>query len=264
MPRWRRVVYVAGSPLIPAVRLVRIWREARGRPGHRAPWSCLHALVAGLAMDGLGQMVGYALGTGRAADRVARYEFHRASRATDEQREPATGMNARRSRRTTPWTIVPSASSAADVRRPPHAPALTRDPRCIAAPTRARCGVLPKRRPRAHHQHYRELIDDRSTRSPVCVHDRTRRSRLQPNAGKHVRQKPLALAFSSATAWWRRRAGGVCTMVGFNTRRHAQAQRARDAIRRGGWRDRRRVSRLTSFHATAPAWHERRATGGAC
>ena len=88
MPRWRRVVYVAGSPLIPAVRLARIWREARARPGHRAPWSCLHALVAGLAMDGLGQMVGYAFGTGRAADRVARYEFHRARHVRpDERRE---------------------------------------------------------------------------------------------------------------------------------------------------------------------------------
>ncbi len=86
MSRWRRFVYVAGSPLIPAVRLARLWREARSRPGHRAPWSCLHALAAGLAMDGLGQLAGYALGTGRAADRVARYEFHRSRHVRPDER----------------------------------------------------------------------------------------------------------------------------------------------------------------------------------
>ena len=86
MPRWRRIVYVAGSPLIPAVRLARIWREALAGPGRSAPWSCLHALVAGLAMDGLGQMAGYALGTGHAADRVARYEFHRSRHVRPEER----------------------------------------------------------------------------------------------------------------------------------------------------------------------------------
>jgi len=86
MSRWRRIVYIVGSPLIPAVRLARTWREARSRPGHRAPWSCLHALVAGLAMDGMGQMAGYALGTGRAADLVARYEFHRARYVRPEER----------------------------------------------------------------------------------------------------------------------------------------------------------------------------------
>ncbi len=86
MSRWRRIVYVAGSPLIPVVRLARLWREARARPGDATAWSCLHALVAGLAMDGLGQLVGYALGTGRAADRVARYEFHRARHVRPDER----------------------------------------------------------------------------------------------------------------------------------------------------------------------------------
>jgi hypothetical protein len=77
MSPWRRVVYVAGSPLIPLVRLMRIRRDVER--AQAAGWwlDCLHALVAGLFLDALGQMVGYALGPGDAEARVSRFEYHR-------------------------------------------------------------------------------------------------------------------------------------------------------------------------------------------
>lgn len=73
----RRVVYALGAPLIPPLRLARLWRDCAARSAGRAPLSCLHALVAGLALDGLGQMVGYGLGSGGSGARVSRYEFRR-------------------------------------------------------------------------------------------------------------------------------------------------------------------------------------------
>ncbi len=86
MPFWKRLVYMLGSPLIPVVRLARI--AAPLRPGRllREFASCSHALVIGLALDALGQMVGYATGPGDARDRVARYEFHRVDHVTSDDR----------------------------------------------------------------------------------------------------------------------------------------------------------------------------------
>ena len=63
-PLWRRAVFVCGSPLIP---LVRMWRL----------WQISPALVIGLAVDGLGQLAGYATGMGISAQKLVRYEFHR-------------------------------------------------------------------------------------------------------------------------------------------------------------------------------------------
>ena len=63
-PWWRRVVFVGGSPLIPLVWLWRLWQISP-------------ALVIGLAVDGLGQLAGYAMGVGGSARKMARYEFHR-------------------------------------------------------------------------------------------------------------------------------------------------------------------------------------------
>lgn len=73
----RRVVYVAGSPLIPWVRLARIVGHARRGPGVGIVVTSLHALVVGLLADAAGQAVGYAQGPGNAAAAVGRYEFHR-------------------------------------------------------------------------------------------------------------------------------------------------------------------------------------------
>jgi len=82
----RRVVYTLGAPLIPPLRLVRMWRDARARSAGGAIIACLHALVAGLALDGLGQMVGYALGAGSAGARVSRYEFRRFRHVRPDER----------------------------------------------------------------------------------------------------------------------------------------------------------------------------------
>jgi hypothetical protein len=77
-PLWRRWLYVIGGPLIPLVRLRRIMREL-DRPG-RPRWvlpGVLPPLIAGLAIGALGEMFGYALGPGNAAQELLRFEFHR-------------------------------------------------------------------------------------------------------------------------------------------------------------------------------------------
>jgi len=84
-------------------------------------------------------------------------------------------------------------------------------------------------------------------------------------AGKHVFvEKPLALTLDDADrVAARAAAAGVCAMVGFNTRWHAQVRRARAAIASGaiGAVDA-LASRLTSFHASVPDWQRTRASGG--
>jgi hypothetical protein len=86
MPPWRRMLFVVGSPLIPLLRLWRIWRGLESGEHRRRFLSCIHALVIGLLMDGAGQLVGYAAGIGRAVDQVARFEFHRFQHIRDEDR----------------------------------------------------------------------------------------------------------------------------------------------------------------------------------
>lgn len=78
----KRLVFAAASPLIPVVRLSRALRDARrakmptGLLVRAAP-----ALVIGLALDGLGQMLGYAFGADDAARiRLVQYESHRNER----------------------------------------------------------------------------------------------------------------------------------------------------------------------------------------
>jgi hypothetical protein len=79
--RWpwrRRMFFAAGSPLIPLVRLGRVIRELwhPGRQRGLIFW-VLPALLLGLCLDGLGQMMGYAFGAGNATQRLGRAEFHR-------------------------------------------------------------------------------------------------------------------------------------------------------------------------------------------
>jgi hypothetical protein len=77
-PIWRRLAYAGGGPLIPFVRCLRITRELfrTGRPRHLLP-RVLLVLLAGLILDGAGEMVGYALGPGNAMERLSDMEFHR-------------------------------------------------------------------------------------------------------------------------------------------------------------------------------------------
>jgi glycosyltransferase involved in cell wall biosynthesis len=77
-PVWRRLLFTAASPLIPLVRAVRIGRELLkpGRPRHVLV-RVLPALMAGLVIDGAGEMVGYAFGAGNAMAILSDMEFHR-------------------------------------------------------------------------------------------------------------------------------------------------------------------------------------------
>lgn len=84
-------------------------------------------------------------------------------------------------------------------------------------------------------------------------------------AGKHLFvEKPIALdrddAGRIAAAAAR---AGVRAMTGFNLRFHAQARRARDAIRQGALgRVELIASRLASLHESGPAWRAARDSGG--
>jgi hypothetical protein len=77
-PPLRRLLYAGGAPLIPLVRLWRIRSEIR-RPGRPADlWPrVVPALVMGLTLDAVGQILGYALGAGDASRKLFSFEFHR-------------------------------------------------------------------------------------------------------------------------------------------------------------------------------------------
>lgn len=74
----KRLFYFCASPAIPAVRLFRSIPAWKRLPvGAEMKARVLLALLFGLIVDGAGQMVGYAAGTGSARDKLARLEFHR-------------------------------------------------------------------------------------------------------------------------------------------------------------------------------------------
>ena len=79
--RWsifRRLLYVGGMPLIPVVRLWRIWAEIRrsGRQRELLP-NVLPALMAALVAHTLGEATGYALGSGDATQKRVTFELSR-------------------------------------------------------------------------------------------------------------------------------------------------------------------------------------------
>ncbi|HEX8204685.1 MAG TPA: hypothetical protein VF587_01360, partial [Solirubrobacteraceae bacterium] len=79
--RWsvaKRVAYAAGSPLIPAVRLARVLRGLPEEQRRRFPRAAWPVLLAGLAVDGLGQAAGFlGLAPGDARSALAPFEFER-------------------------------------------------------------------------------------------------------------------------------------------------------------------------------------------
>ena len=83
----RRLLYVAGGPLIPFVRFQRIRRElfAAGRHKRLVP-RVFPALLLGLALDAAGQMVGYLTGAGRAENTMASFEVDRMRHLTERYR----------------------------------------------------------------------------------------------------------------------------------------------------------------------------------
>ncbi len=87
-PVWRKWFYALASPLIPWVRGFRIVRTSFPKPGltRALPW-----LIVGLALDGLGQMSGYALGPGDSAQNLVNYEFRRIDHISAKDRETIFG-----------------------------------------------------------------------------------------------------------------------------------------------------------------------------
>jgi hypothetical protein len=92
-------LYTCASPLIPFVRLKRIWAHSRRIGGtERMTPALLATLLWGLSLDGIGQMVGYAAGCGRS--KGIAHEFCRVNHITEEDRlqlkaaEPPNGPSA--------------------------------------------------------------------------------------------------------------------------------------------------------------------------
>jgi hypothetical protein len=77
-PFVRRAVYAAASPLIPFVRFIRLVPIARRCSGRRRIFpAVLPPLLAGLVLDGLGELLGYTLGGGESVARVTGFEYDR-------------------------------------------------------------------------------------------------------------------------------------------------------------------------------------------
>lgn len=84
-PMHKRLLYAAASPLIPLVRLKRIWRDARRLGSSHRSLGVLVTLMWGLILDGIGQMVGYLAGVGRS--KGIAHEFCRVAHITEEDRQ---------------------------------------------------------------------------------------------------------------------------------------------------------------------------------
>ena len=88
MSALHRLVYFGGAPLIPLVRFARICKHIRRAKNPECPLArVLPVLFFGLALDGIGQMLGYAFGTMNAKDKLAHLEFHRVEHVTAADRE---------------------------------------------------------------------------------------------------------------------------------------------------------------------------------
>lgn len=77
-PAWRRGVYAAGSPLIPAIRLRRLLADiARIGAGRELHGSGYALVVLALCVSAVGELVGYALGSGDSMYALSRIELHK-------------------------------------------------------------------------------------------------------------------------------------------------------------------------------------------
>jgi glycosyltransferase involved in cell wall biosynthesis len=73
----RRLLYAGGAPFIPLVRSWRILRRARRVCPRHQPLKVLPALMLGLVVSALGELLGYASGAGDAKQKLSTFEFHR-------------------------------------------------------------------------------------------------------------------------------------------------------------------------------------------
>jgi hypothetical protein len=83
----KRLLFATASPLIPAVRIARITRQYFSAPRSALAFlRTLPHLAFGLALDGMGQFVGYAFGAGNTVDDIATLELQRIDHITEQDR----------------------------------------------------------------------------------------------------------------------------------------------------------------------------------
>lgn len=76
-PVWKRLVYIAGSPLIPVMRFCKTVQKAREVGKGALLPRVIPAILAGLLPHVVGEVAGYALGAGQAAERYSYFEMKR-------------------------------------------------------------------------------------------------------------------------------------------------------------------------------------------
>lgn len=74
---WRRLIYIAGAPLIPIIRLERTVKRIREVGEASRLWKIIPAVLAGLLPHATGEAVGYAFGLGHAAEHYSVLEMKR-------------------------------------------------------------------------------------------------------------------------------------------------------------------------------------------
>jgi hypothetical protein len=83
----KRLVYAGGSPLIPLVRVPRVWGDLRSSTFPRARWPfILPPLVIGLVVSAIGEMVGNVFGAGNATEQLAKMELFKMDYLTERDR----------------------------------------------------------------------------------------------------------------------------------------------------------------------------------
>jgi hypothetical protein len=90
----RRLLYAAGSPLIPLVRLGRILRDMRRSRSIGFILGALPALSVSLVVSAVGEGLGYAFGVGRAMLRVNEMEVHKEQYVRRADHPEVTGLAA--------------------------------------------------------------------------------------------------------------------------------------------------------------------------
>jgi hypothetical protein len=87
----KRALYLAAIPLVPAIRLRRVLRDIRRARTGPSLVRTVPALLLGLTASAIGEAAGYALGPGRAPERICRYEFLRALHVNGRDRRAIAG-----------------------------------------------------------------------------------------------------------------------------------------------------------------------------
>jgi GT2 family glycosyltransferase len=89
----RRLFYTGGAPLIPVVRFRRALQQLHRSDRRRnLPPGVLPALILGLVVSAVGEMMGYALGAGDAKQKLSNFEFHRHQHLAERDRQGKTGI----------------------------------------------------------------------------------------------------------------------------------------------------------------------------